>query len=740
MAAANALDLPGPASVVWLSDGLGTGPATAFAERLQRLGRLEVVSDEGGTPHLMRPPATEHGAFTLNVVRGDAGPEETLWVRAVDDEGHFLGRQAVRFAAGATTAEAALDLPLELRNRIAQLRIEDETTAGAVMLLDERWRRRPVGLLSTSALESGLPLLSELYYLERALAPFSEVSKGPVEELLRRRLAVLVLSDSASLVGREREAVEAWMRNGGLVLRFAGPRLAQDAGALIPVRLRQGGRALGGTMSWAQPARLAPFGAASPFAGLTVPDDVRIRRQVLAEPTLDLGDKTWARLADGTPLVTAARRGEGWLVLVHTTANTDWSNLALSGLFVEMLQRIVALSQGVAGEAGERPLPPLMTVDGFGRLGTPPATAVALSAGDFATAPVGPGHPPGYYGSESGRRALNLSATVGRPTPLATPAGTARGVYGTDRETDLKPWLLAAALALALFDVAVSLVLRGLLPLARPARRATAAVLVAGSLAVAAPAAAQVRDRGVDDADAFALAATLETRLAYVQSGDPAVDDITRAGLRGLTAVLHRRTSVELAEPLALDVESDELIFFPLIYWPVTAEQPRPSTGAVARLNKYLETGGILVLDTRDHYVAGADGATAGPGQQRLRALVDGLNIPPLTPVPPSHVLTKSFYLLQAFPGRWVGGQVWVEQAGARVNDGVSSVVIGSNDWVGAWAVDPDLRPLLPVVPGGETQRERAYRFGVNLVMYALTGNYKADQVHVPAILERLGQ
>ena len=109
-------------------------------------------------------------------------------------------------------------------------------------------------------------------------------------------------------------------------------------------------------------------------------------------------------------------------------------------------------------------------------------------------------------------------------------------------------------------------------------------------------------------------------------------------------------------------------------------------------------------------------------------------------PVPPDHVLTKSFYLLHEFPGRWNNGPVWVEQVEDRVNDGVSSVIVGGNDWGGAWAVDEQGRPAFPCVPGGEPQREMAMRFGVNLVMYVLTGNYKSDQVHVPAILERLGQ
>ena len=109
-------------------------------------------------------------------------------------------------------------------------------------------------------------------------------------------------------------------------------------------------------------------------------------------------------------------------------------------------------------------------------------------------------------------------------------------------------------------------------------------------------------------------------------------------------------------------------------------------------------------------------------------------------PVPADHVLGRAFYLLGEFPGRFAGGQVWIQRDVDRANDSVSPVIIGGHDWAAAWAVDEQGRRPFAVLPGGERQRTLALRFGVNLVMYALTGNYKGDQVHVPSILERLGQ
>jgi hypothetical protein len=398
---------------------------------------------------------------------------------------------------------------------------------------------------------------------------------------------------------------------------------------------------------------------------------------------------------------------------------------------------VVAMSQGVSGSK-DVALPPVETLDGFGRLQSAPPTAATIAAGAFATTIASPAHPPGFYGTPDARRALNLAGAVKRFAALpALPASVARETYQRrSNEVDFRPWLLGAALALALIDLAIAYALRGLLP-SLPARRrgigagvgAVVALLMLGGAAEA---------QGQAPDDSFAIEATSQLHLAYVRTGLPDVDAESRAGLAGLSEILNRRTAADVATPMEVDVEHDELIFFPLLYWPVADGEALPSAQAIERVNRYLATGGTILFDTRDAGERTAFSAEAA--QQRLRRLAAGLNIPPLVPVPPDHVLTKSFYLMQEFPGRWSGGTLWVEPVDDRVNDGVSSVIVGSNDYAGAWAMDDHNQPLYPVVPGGEPQREQAYRFGVNLVMYALTGNYKTDQVHVPAILERLGQ
>lgn len=737
------------ATVVWLSDGMATGPqaladAGKLADDLLRLGPVTVHADAAADQPLVLRLGEPGAALQLQLEALPATGPRTGEVVALGPTGESLARVPVSMGAGEAAATATLDVPPDLRNRIARVELAPPQGIGGVFLFDERWRRRTVGLAGPARSSSDQPLLSELYFIDRALRPFADIHEGPVTQLLQQPMSLLVMADTGHIELAERQALEAWIESGGVLLRFAGPKLAAAGDGLVPARLRAGDRVLGGALSWSEPLALAPFPPDSPFAGLPVSGEARVNRQVLAEPGPDLAAATLASLADGTPLVTGARRGKGWLILVHTTANTAWTSLPLSGLFVQMLERILALGQGVGG-VPQTPLEPDRTLDAFGRLGTPQGALPAVAPEAFATVEPGPMHPPGLYApvglrgsveerADAARSALNLQRALPALLPLGrVGAGAVPELYARAAERDLAPYLVLMALLLALADLVIALALRGLLPARWLARPATAAMLLA---LLAAPVLAQ--EAGPDDARIIEL--TRETRLAYVVTGDAAVDAESEAGLKGLTRVLSMRTSIEAADPWAVDIAKDELALFPLLYWPVPPDHPDLAPGVIPRVESYLAQGGMILFDTRDAagLLPGQEGG--GAGERRLAELLHDIDLPPLIPLPADHVLTRSFYLLQDFPGRWAGQPLWVDQAAPGINDGVSGVIIGANEWAGAWAEDDSGEPLFPVVPGGELQREMARRFGVNLAMYALTGNYKTDQVHVPALLERLGQ
>ncbi len=747
------------AYVVWLSDGLEDEGAAKLTERLAKFDGLQVVlPDSANTPLLLLPPVAEGRDLKVRALRPAADGPRKAAVQAADEQGRVVARIELDFAATATQGEGVLPAPAELRNRMARLDIETQGGAGSAVLLDERHRRRPVSILGERAAATGQPLLQEIYFLERALDPYVSLSIGDRETVLTRSTAVLLIPDGAVPSAVDRDEIAKWIERGGIAVRFAGPNLAAGGDTLVPTPLRLGDRALGGVMSWGQPSALAEFPTNSPFLGIAVPKDVRIQQQVLAEPTPDLADKTWARLADGTPLVTAEKRGQGHLVLVHTTANTNWSNMALSGLFVNMLQRMVTMSRGVAGDGVNKALKPWRTLDGFGRLGAPPAGAQMLPADANESFKPKPTTPPGLYGDENGQVAFNLGGRVGTPKPLVLPSGVATDRMSEGGETDLARWCLLAAALLLLADLLISLWLRGLLPRAVRLRHAApAALLLLAMLAGAPDSSAQQQPTAPPTAttapgatppgqpaqrpgppplsEEQALKGALDIRLAYIVTGDKEVDDISKAGLEGLSEILRSRTSVEPGDPVGLDLDRDEPRLYPLIYWPITSSQASLSPRASAALDRYLRTGGILFIDTRDQQLNFDRPAGGNPD---LKRLLGGVETPPLIAMPADHVLTKAFYLLSDMPGRWQGGKVWIESGSGRVNDGVTAIVIGANDYAGAWAVDQRGRGLLPVTPGGETQREMSLRVGVNLVMHALTGNYKDDQVHLPDIMQRL--
>ena len=751
--------------LVWLSDGIDLGNGAAFVANLeQTVGQHPLTIVAGGIPQprALNDAENAAGALAVKVLRTTPGANDTGTVRALDLKGLLLGEAQFAFNAADRETEARFELPVELRNEIARLEIAGERSAGAVQLLDKRSRRRTVGIVSGANADVAEPLLSSSYYLQRALEPFGDVrlaqGESPadaVSHFLDQNLPMLVLTDVGN-VGDAHDRLARWIEDGGVLVRFAGPRLAASEDDLVPVRLRRGGRILGGSLSWDKPQPLAAFSRDSPFGGLPVPNDVTVTRQVLAEPDATLGDNTWATLADGTPLVTAAHRGKGLLVLFHVTGDTRWSDLPLSGAFVDMLKRIVALSgttvategAAAASKNARAVAAPSHILDGFGGFVAPPPTARPVPE-DFVGSATRD-HPPGFYGPAESLFAVNTLAGADRLATLdfSPLVNASREVYRISEPQDLRGPVLLLAIALLLIDSIIVLFLGGgiqrLIPRRLPA--ATAPILLLATLTLTCAAYAQ-------QSPSNAPQSALETRLAYVITGNADVDAISKAGLSGLTLFLAQRTALEPGDPIGLDIARDELVFYPLIYWPIVPGAPRPSDAALKRIDAYMKAGGTVLFDTRDAVVApaGVGGETRSPGMLELRKILSSLDIPELEPVPRDHVLTKTFYLLRDFPGRFDGGQLWVEALPseseqeasgrpARGGDGVSSIIITSNDFAGAWATRSDGQPVLPMVDGQPRQRELAFRAGVNIVMYTLTGNYKADQVHVPALLERLGQ
>lgn len=146
------------------------------------------------------------------------------------------------------------------------------------------------------------------------------------------------------------------------------------------------------------------------------------------------------------------------------------------------------------------------------------------------------------------------------------------------------------------------------------------------------------------------------------------------------------------------------------------------------RLRKWIEAGGFLVVDN----AARGQPSTAFDASLRaeLEAMFPGRA---LQKIPPQHVLYRTFYVLDFPAGRAIH-RTFLE--GLFLDDRIA-VVYSQNDLFGALDRDASGAYSFDVVPGGETQRERAIRLAVNLVQYAIGLDYKDDQVHTDYLIHQ---
>ena len=449
------------ARVVYMADGVAQKGDTAFAQALRARGPVQEIRFTSQAGMALAPVTpTPDGTMAHLLVLPSAQPR-LVHVSARATDGGTLAVADVPVAAAATQADVHINLPITVRNQIDTLSVQGVASAATTILLDENTRLHPVGLLSSGGADT--PLIGSIFYLRRALAPLSELHEGNLETLLSHPLSVLIAPDGTLAGAQSQKTVREWVKNGGTLIRFAGPALAgsqhepettpepDTAGSLLPVPLLDGARQLGGSMTWGTPQKLAPFEQTSPFQGLDVPPDVTVSRQVLASPSADLSAHVWARLADGTPLVTHTELGKGEVVLFHVSSTADWSNLPLSGLFVAMLQRLTEHANGLSIPTGDTVLAPDITLDGEGMAGPPPPAARGIQGRLFATTSVSPIHPPGLYGPADGHRALNAAAGLTGLEP-AQPVGTITDSSGQQPDRPFGRYCLLGAVLLMLLD------------------------------------------------------------------------------------------------------------------------------------------------------------------------------------------------------------------------------------------------------------------------------------------------
>ncbi|MGM0421481.1 MAG: DUF4159 domain-containing protein [Pseudomonadota bacterium] len=726
-------------NTLWFSDGQGGKAQEDLLETLSGYGQTVVYEDSDINQGLMIKSVerTDAGlAVTLN--RHDVGVPNRQTVSVLSRSGEIMTRKDILFEQDMTERTVNINLPEQVANDVGRVKLSPETTAATVWHMDGGWQQPQVGIWTRRDINQKQDYLNDAFYIAQSLRGRAKLSAGGLDDLLGdKNLSMIILPDSTEPDSSDYQKLSEWVENGGILLRFAGPNLAEERGAqLLPVDLYGGERSFGGAMSWEEPARVSGFAPQSPLAGLQVSDDLVIRQQVLARPSIDLNEKRWAWLEDQTPLITHDRTGQGGVVLVHTTADISWSDLVLSDVFPLMMASMADFSEGGnLATSDDLIVTPSRMIDANGRLTAPGFMAAAENYGTLMAQPASPSHPPGLYtsagtaGETQAVKARNLGQTTEQVPYIDADYFDHVLSYKAQRYFDLSLPALILALLLFLAEMIATAVMTHGAKIYRW-RRAPLTILAACLLmaATTSPAEAQFRS----DAESKAVN---KIDLAYVITGDTERDRISRDGLNVLGQALKRRTTVEFNEVVGVNPEEDDLTTYPVIYWPMITSQSSLSEQGVQAVQYYLDHGGMIFFDTRDAQYS-STGSTLG--QETLQRLTEPLDIGPLVKLEEDHVLTRAYYLLTEFPGLYDGSPVWVEDVKSTDYDGVPSVVIGAHDWAAAWSrINPRRNMVIPGKSGAKRRQEMALRFGVNLTLTALTGSYKTDQVHIKFILER---
>ncbi len=264
--------------------------------------------------------------------------------------------------------------------------------------------------------------------------------------------------------------------------------------------------------------------------------------------------------------------------------------------------------------------------------------------------------------------------------------------------------------------------------------------LLAASLSVAAMSAAYAQD--ADDVNTTADNASIQTPetqtagfdgpktdldyannfyLAHVSATSHVVNTNAKRGLFQLSSFMSEKSSIEAKGVASIDIEHDEIAFFPFIYWPITNESPALSIAAQRKVQNYINSGGVILFDIQDD---------AAQRNQSLRRVLGNVNIKALERVDSDHTLSRTFYIISAMHGEEPNDAIWVEQEDLDDPESVSSIIISQGNWAKTWAGY--------TYPVESDEWEDAMRTGMNMVAYSMTGNYKKDLKHNDAVLEKI--
>lgn len=652
--------------------------------------------------------------------------EENLEIRISTEQNLALYRKKFLFEKGKNNIIIEENFPLEVSNLFYKIEVIGSNHAGASYFLDDLSKKKNIGIYSEDFNYIEKPLLSPAYYINKALNKEHNIFLNNLEEILKEKPSVIIFPKSKKLDRKNKKALISWLNNGGLLLKFASNRSSYEKDTFFNSHDYQPTiRNIGGDLSWNKILSLKEMNEDNIFKNISLKDDIFLKKQLIFTNFSTKNLKILVALEDETPLISMKKVGRGKVLLFHFTANNDWSNIPMSNIFIEFLSKALLLSQ-YENKNSMNSLQIDSEINSFGTLEQSESLKTFENIYMLKKTKPSQNNLPGIYYNNEIIAALNLAGNL-QSQSFREKIYSKYNMknYYKSNAFDLSGFILVIVMIMALVDILISSTIKNKLYFLKKLKN----IVNTMSLLI-------ILISFTFIYNTYSSEYLKNTFLAYIKSSNEKRNEISKYGLEALKNTLIRRTSISPEGVVGLDVNADTFFYFPFIYWPVDNEIISISENAKNKIKNYLKTGGIILFDIinfdRNKSILESKSYIF------VKEFLLSIGIEDLNYIRRDHTLSKSFYLLEKYPGRWDSKVILIDNTDLDLKDGVNSVIIGFNDWVGAWALDDNNYPMFPAVPGGERQREMAFRFGVNIIMYALTGNYKSDQIHSKSILNRM--
>ncbi len=666
-----------------------------------------------------------HESFELKVSRKGIYTDNSFSIQAIGKNKRILFEKKFYFEDASNEYKVLESLPAATINQIFKIKILDENHAGAYFYLDDFKKRVSVGIFSenNSALEK--PLLSSTYYLKKSLGKSHSISVASIKKLLDNQKSIIFLPSYSKLIKSDHRKLEEWVKAGGVLVRFSDKSLVSKRSLYFDQKLYyQSVRNIAKDFSLNAKLNINAFKDNTILSNLEIPLDLQFKKQLIID-SFESDVTTLASLEDQSPLITMKNIGSGKVILFHVTSNNEWSNLPLSSLFSDIISRLLLIPKFKVNSNNQE-MTMKQKINSFGELIDPLKNYSFVNQSKSSINYPSIQVPVGIYENENLSIALNLAGNL-----------NTESFYGEVNENiliknsyeksvfKLKNLILITLFIMFLIDMIINLMLKKNFLFKKAFKKSSIIALFLLFFIVT-----------FNINNLQANENYNKIFLAYVKTEDALLNQIAFKGLESLRKYLIERTSVNPKGVKEVDILRDKIFYFPLLYWQVVEEIPDFNEEIINKINNYLVSGGIIIFDLVN--LSNTSISLEESRLNELKVLFSELGVNNLKQIDSNHTLVKSYYLLDTFPGRFDRKVLLIDTDNLDNKDGVSSVIVGLNHWVGAWAKDKNNYPLYQAVPGGERQREISFRFGINLIMYALTGNYKSDQIHNKSILQRL--